>query len=178
MDQQTRRFGLYEVSILHDGFYEAPIDVLTHAAGPAARDGAIATWGRPTLRIVVNCFLLRGPAASPSSIAGTGTAWGEAYGHARTALKSFGLTRESVDRVLITHLHGDHALGLFDGEAAYFPHARVSFRPQSSASSRTRRSASARPRTVAAASPSPRRSCASTRIASTPSEPPETSFRG
>ena len=61
MDQQTRRFGLYEVSILHDGFYEAPIDVLTHAAGPAARDGAIAAWGRPTLRIVVNCFLLRGP---------------------------------------------------------------------------------------------------------------------
>ena len=98
MDQQTRRFGLYEVSILHDGFYEAPIDVLTHAAGPAARDGAIATWGRPTLRIVVNCFLLRGPGGITLVDAGTGTAWGEAYGHARTALKSFGLTRESVDR--------------------------------------------------------------------------------
>jgi glyoxylase-like metal-dependent hydrolase (beta-lactamase superfamily II) len=27
--------------------------------------------------------------------------------------------------VLITHLHGDHALGLFDGEAPYFPNARV-----------------------------------------------------
>lgn len=125
MDQQTRRFGLYEVSILHDGFYEAPIDVLTHAAGPAARDGAIASWGRPTLRIVVNCFLLRGPGGMTLVDAGTGTAWGEAYGHARTALEKLGVTREAVDRVLITHLHGDHALGLFDGEAPYFPHARV-----------------------------------------------------
>jgi glyoxylase-like metal-dependent hydrolase (beta-lactamase superfamily II) len=125
MDRQTRRFGLYEVSILHDGFYEAPIDVLTHAAGPAARDDAIAAWGRPTLRIVVNCFLLRGPGGITLVDAGTGTAWGEAYGHARTALEKLGVRREDVDRVLITHLHGDHALGLFDGEAPYFPNARI-----------------------------------------------------
>lgn len=125
MDQQTRRFGRYDVSILHDGFYEAPIDVRTHASGPAARDGAIAAWGRPTLRIVVNCFLLRGPGGITLVDAGTGTSWGEAYGHARTALADRGVTRESVDRVLITHLHGDHALGLFDGEAPYFPNARI-----------------------------------------------------
>lgn len=125
MDQQTRRFGRYDVSILHDGFYEAPIDVLTHTGGPAARDGAIAAWGRPTLRIVVNCFLLRGPGGITLVDAGTGTSWGEAYGHARTALETLGVTRESVDRVLITHLHGDHALGLFDGEAPYFPNARI-----------------------------------------------------
>jgi glyoxylase-like metal-dependent hydrolase (beta-lactamase superfamily II) len=125
MDQQTRRFGLYDVSILHDGFYEAPIDVLTHASGTAARDGAIAAWGRPTLRIVVNCFVLRGPGGIILVDAGTGTSWGEAYGHARTGLEALGVTRESVDRVLITHLHGDHALGLFDGEAPYFPNARI-----------------------------------------------------
>jgi glyoxylase-like metal-dependent hydrolase (beta-lactamase superfamily II) len=125
MDQQTRRFGLYDVSILHDGFYEAPIDVLTHASGTAARNGAIAAWGRPTLRIVVNCFVLRGPGGITLVDAGTGTSWGEAYGHARTGLEALGVTRESVDRVLITHLHGDHALGLFDGEAPYFPNARV-----------------------------------------------------
>lgn len=125
MDQQTRRFGLYDVSILHDGFYEAPIDVLTHASGTAARDGAIAAWGRPTLRIVVNCFVLRGPGGITLVDAGTGTSWGEAYGHARTGLEALGVTRESVDRVLITHLHGDHALGLFDGEAPHFPNARI-----------------------------------------------------
>lgn len=125
MDQQTRRFGRYDVSILHDGFYEAPIDVLTHASGPVARDGAIAAWGRPTLRIVVNCFVLRGPDGITLVDAGTGTAWGDAYGHARTALEALGVTRDSVDRILITHLHGDHALGLFHGDAPYFPNARI-----------------------------------------------------
>jgi glyoxylase-like metal-dependent hydrolase (beta-lactamase superfamily II) len=77
------------------------------------------------LRIVVNCFVLRGPGGIILVDAGTGTSWGEAYGHARTGLEALGVTRESVDRVLITHLHGDHALGLFDGEAPYFPNARI-----------------------------------------------------
>ncbi|MFA6966136.1 MBL fold metallo-hydrolase [Bosea sp. (in: a-proteobacteria)] len=126
MDQQApRRFGRYDVSILHDGFYEAPIDVLTHASGPAARERAIKAWGRPTLRIVVNCFLLRGPDGITLVDAGTGTSWGAAYGHARTALDAMGIARGDVDRVLITHLHGDHALGLFDGNEPYFPNAQV-----------------------------------------------------
>lgn len=125
MDQQPRRFGLYDVSILHDGFYETSVDVLTHASGPAARERAVAEWARPTLRIVVNCFLLRGPDGITLVDAGTGTSWGEAYGHARTALAAMGIARDAVKRVLITHLHGDHALGLFDGDEPYFPNARI-----------------------------------------------------
>ncbi|UZF94479.1 hypothetical protein [Bosea sp. NBC_00550] len=37
MEQQSRRIGAYEVSILHDGIFEAPLDVLIHAGGQAAR---------------------------------------------------------------------------------------------------------------------------------------------
>lgn len=125
MDQQPRRFGRYDVSILHDGFYEASVDVLTHASGPEARERAVQAWGRPTLRTVVNCFLLRGPDGITLVDAGTGTSWGEAYGHARTVLDSLGIARDTVRRVLITHLHGDHALGLFDGDEPYFPNARI-----------------------------------------------------
>lgn len=126
MDQEPpRRFGRYDVSILHDGFYEAPVDVLTHASGPAARERAMAEWGRPTLRIVVNCFLLRGSDGITLVDAGTGTSWGDAYGHARTGLVAMGIARDAVDSVLITHLHGDHALGLFDGDEPYFPKARI-----------------------------------------------------
>lgn len=126
MDQlPPRRFGRYDVSILHDGFYEAPVDVLTHASEPEARERAIKAWGAPTLRIVVNCFLLRGPDGITLVDAGTGTSWGAAYGHARTGLEAMGIARGDVDRVLITHLHGDHALGLFDGNEPYFPNARI-----------------------------------------------------
>ena len=33
MVQQSRRIGAYEVQILHDGVFEAPLDVLIHADG-------------------------------------------------------------------------------------------------------------------------------------------------
>lgn len=125
MDQQMRRFGLYDVSILRDGFFETSSDVLTHTVGEAAREDALARWGKPTIGIEVNCFLLRGPDGITLVDAGTGASWGDAFGHARTALVAAGVQPEQIDRVLITHLHGDHALGLFDGEKPYFPKAEI-----------------------------------------------------
>lgn len=125
MDQPPRRFGEYDVSILHDGFFEAPVEVLTHIAGEAARQNAIAQWSLPTIRIPVKAFLLDGPDGITLVDAGTGTAWGDAYGYARAALQGLGVEPGQIRRVLITHLHGDHALGLVDGDKPYFPEAEV-----------------------------------------------------
>jgi glyoxylase-like metal-dependent hydrolase (beta-lactamase superfamily II) len=125
MDQPPRRFGRYDVSILHDGFFEAPSEVLTHTAGEAARRNAIAQWGLPTIRIPVKAFLLQGPDGITLVDAGTGTAWGDAYGHARAALQCLGVEPDQIRRVLVTHLHGDHALGLVDGDRPYFPQAEI-----------------------------------------------------
>lgn len=125
MAQQPRRVGAYEVSILHDGVFEAPLDVLIHGDGQAARDEAVARWGKPKVSIVVNCFALKGPDGITLIDAGTGPFWGEAMGHAPAAMAAAGIAPEDVARVLITHLHGDHALGLFDGDAARFPNAEI-----------------------------------------------------
>lgn len=125
MDQKSRRIGGYEVSILHDGVFEAPLDVLIHADGEAARDEAIARWGKPKVSIVVNCFALRGADGVTLVDAGTGPSWGAAMGHAPAAMAAAGIAPEAVRRVLITHLHGDHALGLFDGDRARFPNAEI-----------------------------------------------------
>ncbi|WP_199089918.1 MBL fold metallo-hydrolase [Bosea sp. ASV33] len=125
MVQQSRRIGAYEVSILHDGVFEAPLDVLIHADGAAARDGALARWGKPKISIVVNCFALKGQDGITLVDAGTGPFWGDAMGHAPAAMAAAGIAPEDVARVLITHLHGDHALGLFDGDAARFPNAEI-----------------------------------------------------
>lgn len=125
MGPETRRIGAYQVSILHDGVFEAPLDVLIHAGGQAARDEAVARWAKPKVSIVVNCFALKGPDGITLVDAGTGPSWGDAMGHAPAAMAAAGIAPEEVARVLITHLHGDHALGLFDGDRAYFPKAEV-----------------------------------------------------
>lgn len=125
METKPRRFGSFEVLPLRDGVFEASSDVFTHTAGAEARRAAIAAWGEPVFRIDVNCFALRGHDGLMLVDAGTGPSWGEALGHARAALASAGLSPEAVRRVLITHLHGDHALGLFDGDEPYFRHAEI-----------------------------------------------------
>lgn len=125
MNHQPRRIGTYDVSILCDGLFEAPLDVLTHADGPAVRDDVVTRWGKPKVSIVVNCFALKGADGITLVDAGTGPSWGAAMGHAPAAMTAAGIAPEQVLRVLITHLHGDHALGLFDGERARFPHAEI-----------------------------------------------------
>jgi glyoxylase-like metal-dependent hydrolase (beta-lactamase superfamily II) len=125
MNGTWRRFGSYEVLILRDGIFEAPLDVLIHAGGQGARDEALAGWGKPKVSIDVNCFALKGADGITLIDAGTGPSWGEAMGHAPAAMAKAGIAPEQVARVLITHLHGDHALGLFDGERARFPNAEI-----------------------------------------------------
>jgi glyoxylase-like metal-dependent hydrolase (beta-lactamase superfamily II) len=125
MNGTWRRFGSYEVLILRDGIFEAPLDVLIHAGGQGARDEALAGWGKPKVSIVVNCFALKGADGITLIDAGTGPSWGEAMGHAPAAMAKAGIAPEQVAHVLITHLHGDHALGLFDGERARFPNAEI-----------------------------------------------------
>lgn len=125
MSETWRRFGAYEVLTVHDGIFEAPLDVLVHADGEAARDEAVARWGKPKVSIPVNCFALKGADGITLVDAGTGPSWGEAMGHAPAAMAKAGIAPEQVARVLITHLHGDHALGLFDGDRARFPNAGI-----------------------------------------------------
>lgn len=36
-----------------------------------------------------------------------------------------GIQPDDVSRVILTHIHGDHALGLIDGDRPYFPKAEI-----------------------------------------------------
>jgi glyoxylase-like metal-dependent hydrolase (beta-lactamase superfamily II) len=117
---------MFQVTRLQDGIFEIPAEHLIYV-GDEARGAALraekAGAGTP---IPVNCFLLRGSAEVLLVDAGTGPAWGPGLGHARAALAAEDIPVDAVDRVILTHVHGDHALGLFDGEGAYFPRARIS----------------------------------------------------
>ncbi len=125
MAHSARRFGSYEVTTLLDGVFEAPTDVLLHMDGDDARRRLIEGWGDTKIRLDVNCFALRGPNGISLIDVGCGTVWGPAFGKARDALREAGVQPEQVDRVLLTHIHGDHALGLFEGGEPWLPRAEV-----------------------------------------------------
>ena len=125
MSAAARRFGPYDLTVLFDGIFEAPKAVLTHAAGGDATRRLIDGWPGDKIRIDVNCYLLRGANGVSLIDAGTGEHWGPALGKARAALAAAGVRPEGVDRVLLTHMHGDHALGLFEGDRAWLPRAEI-----------------------------------------------------
>ena len=117
---------MFQVTRLQDGIFEIPAASFIYV-GDEARGASIrAEKAGATTPVPVNCFLLRGGAEVILIDAGTGSAWGPGLGHARTALAAEDIPPEAVDRVILTHIHGDHALGLFEGETAYFPRARIS----------------------------------------------------
>lgn len=119
------RFGQYQAHLLCDGEFRAPAETLTHTDGKDARQQAIERLGKPEIQIDVNCFLLRSPGGITLIDTGAGTAWGPKFGRARTAMTKLGIEPAQVDRVLLTHLHDDHVLGLFEGDAAFFPNAEI-----------------------------------------------------
>ncbi|OAE47829.1 AidB family quorum-quenching N-acyl homoserine lactonase [Agrobacterium tumefaciens] len=119
------RFGRYAVSRFIDGVYKAPVGHLIHRQGANALAVVLAGITGDTVDVDVNCFALSGPDGVWLIDAGCGTAWGEAYGHARAAMIAAGIQPDDVSRVILTHIHGDHALGLIDGDRPYFPNAEI-----------------------------------------------------
>ncbi|WP_377296480.1 MBL fold metallo-hydrolase [Rhizobium sp. SGZ-381] len=123
MSTMSRRFGAYDVTMLRDGVVQASTDHLVHRRGEDALAQARARIG--SFPLVVNCFLLTGDNGVTLVDAGCGTAWGADFGKARLALADLGIAPQDVDRVLVTHLHGDHVPGLWEDETPYFPRAKI-----------------------------------------------------
>ena len=125
MTDESRRIGDREVTPLLDGVFDLPRGAVVHPGGAEARDRSLAAPVGDSFGIDVNAFLLRGPEGITLVDAGTGHAWGPGLGHARAALERHGIAPGQVDRVLLTHIHGDHALGLLDGTEAWLPGAEI-----------------------------------------------------
>ena len=117
---------MFQLTTLLDGIFEIPADAFIYVGDEAEGARIRAAKSGAGTPVPVNCFLLRGGAEVILIDAGTGSAWGPGLGHAHAALTAEGIAPQAVDRVILTHVHGDHALGLFYGEAPYFPRARIS----------------------------------------------------
>ncbi len=131
MSTQSYRFGASTTSrSCSDGTFEG-IDHAHRAARPRAPRQS-SCFGQPKISIDVNCFRRAARTASRLSTPASAPP-GAGLRHARAALVAAGIGTEQVERVLMTHLHGDHALGLFDGEEPWLRRPR-SYRPAGSIS--------------------------------------------
>lgn len=118
--------GDFQVIALCDGHVDFDISRfvgvdLAEAAPVAEPHGVDAR----DLAVSVNAFAIRAPGKVYLVDAGNGTIRGPGLGHLIRALAGAGIRPEDVDAMLMTHMHGDHAAGLYDGERSVFPNAEL-----------------------------------------------------
>jgi glyoxylase-like metal-dependent hydrolase (beta-lactamase superfamily II) len=116
------------VTSLSDGYFDLPLaHVLTNLPLKDA-EAALRRAFRPAApRLEVNAYLVRRSGEAPILIdTGAGSGFGPTAGRLPAALAGIGIDPADIGTVLLTHLHGDHAGGLLDGEGkARFPNAEI-----------------------------------------------------
>jgi glyoxylase-like metal-dependent hydrolase (beta-lactamase superfamily II) len=121
-----RRFGTVTVTALCDGHMGMSIAAFpngneTDGAAMARRAGLDPA----ALAVSVSAFALQTGDRTWLVDAGTGNVRGDGVGHLSKALAGAGIAPGSIDAVLMTHMHVDHAAGLFLDGAAVFPNAEL-----------------------------------------------------
>lgn len=123
---QRWRIGNTIVTALNDGHLVLPTDAL-QGISIEERDLLYRAAGRrPPVATAINGYLLQASGRTVLVDAGAGSLMEVTLGKLRGNLAAAGVSPESVDVVLLTHMHVDHIGGLLnaDGTAAY-PRATV-----------------------------------------------------
>lgn len=123
----TMQVGRFEVTFLSDGFADLPFGIFTGAPEAEIAAAAAARFAaRPAgLRLGFTAWLVRDGSRTVLVDAGTAGLIGPTAGRLPEALAAHGVTPESVDAVIATHLHFDHIGGLVAGGRRVFPNAVV-----------------------------------------------------
>jgi len=122
----TTAAGDYRVVALCDGHVDFDLSrlpgVAIEEALPVAAPHGVDAGD---LAVSVNAFAVVGPDRLYLVDTGNGNIRGPGLGHLLRALENAGLQPEDVDAVLMTHMHGDHVAGLYDGDRSVFPNAEM-----------------------------------------------------
>ncbi len=120
--------GEATLTTLSDGYFELPLEhLIVNAPMEKVLEAQLNALRSNPPRLDVNAYLVRSPHHGPVLIdTGGGSQLMASMGKLPSALKATGISSESIQTVLLTHLHGDHCGGLVDaGGNPSFPKAEL-----------------------------------------------------
>ncbi|KQP91216.1 MBL fold metallo-hydrolase [Methylobacterium sp. Leaf113] len=119
--------GDLTITVMNDGYLQGSLDLVTGIEREEAGVLQAAGFRAQDPRITLNAFLITGPGRKPVLIdTGMGSFGGPSLGRVPAALAAAGVAPASIETVLLTHLHPDHAGGLLAGEGmAAYPNAEL-----------------------------------------------------
>nr|WP_316630002.1 MBL fold metallo-hydrolase [uncultured Brevundimonas sp.] len=116
--------GDFRIVALTDGTVSIPMDQILHGA-PTADAIFRAAGQSPDRPTSINAFLIDTGTRRILIDAGAGGLFGDCCGRLPQSLEAAGYPVETIDAVLLTHVHGDHSGGLTRDGARVFPRADV-----------------------------------------------------
>jgi glyoxylase-like metal-dependent hydrolase (beta-lactamase superfamily II) len=123
----TRTLGNTTVTTIADGHFDFAKDLVVNlddAAYGAALRAAYLDPEQP-IRVPVSVHLIRQGDQLTLVDAGGGSAFGPTTGHLAASLAALGVTPDQITRIVMTHLHPDHAGGLVGDAGAVFANAAL-----------------------------------------------------
>jgi glyoxylase-like metal-dependent hydrolase (beta-lactamase superfamily II) len=120
------RLGDFKVTVLTDGTTPVPFGDLLHGIDRGSIAATFREAGEPLDRETsINSFLIDTGDRRILVEAGAGRLFGPCCGRLPAMLSAAGYTPDSIDAVLLTHVHGDHSGGLSDDGRRIFPNADI-----------------------------------------------------
>ena len=123
----TRALGGLTVTTIADGHFDFSQDLVVNLDDAAYQSSLRAAYLDPAqpIRVPVSVHLIRQGDQLTLIDAGGGTAFGPTTGNLAASLQAIGVTPDRIGRVVMTHLHPDHAGGLLSEAGAVFANASL-----------------------------------------------------
>jgi glyoxylase-like metal-dependent hydrolase (beta-lactamase superfamily II) len=132
MTQASRQVGDFTVTAVSDGILKTGLEVVLGLERQESARLAGCAYEAPIF-LPVNSFLIECNGRKILVDTGAGTSMQPTLGKLAGNLREMGTPPESIETILLTHLHGDHANGLIDDDGkAIYPNAELVLHEQES----------------------------------------------